>query len=140
MYMRGACQGRGYASTNAVVACVAFEVSQPMLECLRCTYVAFDSARRWLRCAFGILSYTARRYPGPSYGRSVTERPRPRLSSRSPEPSLPSAYGPLASTAPANLGRMKRKRVHTERYQESTASGLIPELLEAHRRECDGEI
>ena len=34
------CQRRGYASTNAVVACVAFTVSQAMLECVSCAWVA----------------------------------------------------------------------------------------------------
>ena len=34
---------------------------------------------------------------------------------------------------PAKLGRSKRKRVHTARYEESKASGLIPESREAHK-------
>ena len=64
------------------------------------------------------------------------ERPRPRPESLEASPA--SAYEPPASTAPAELGRIKRKRVHTERYKESRDSGLIPESQEVHRG--DGEV
>ena len=62
----------------------------------------------------------------------TAERPRQRRYS-SLETSPTSLYELPASTAPAKLGKSKRKRVHTAKYKESKASGLIPESQEAHR-------
>ena len=67
----------------------------------------------------------------------TAERPRQRRH-LSLETSPASLYELPASTAPAKLGRSKRKRVHTARYKESKASGLIPESQEAHKG--DGEM
>lgn len=62
--------------------------------------------------------------------------PRPRLR-RTPSPeALPltaSTYEPPSSTAPPNLGREKRKRAHTRKYQESRANGNIQESQEEHK-------
>jgi hypothetical protein len=66
---------------------------------------------------------------------TTAERPR-RRPSPSPEqsPLRLSDLEPPASTAPPNLGREKRKRKHTARYQEARAHGDIVESQEAHRR------
>lgn len=70
---------------------------------------------------------------------ATPERPRPR---RTPTPEaspLPaSTRDPPSSTAPPILGREKRKRGHTRRYQESRAQGDIPESQEAHKAERQG--
>ena len=62
----------------------------------------------------------------------TAQRPRLRRHS-SLETSPTSLYELPTSTAPAKLGRSKRKRIHTARYKESKASGLIPESQEAHK-------
>jgi len=74
---------------------------------------------------------------------TTTERPR-RRKTPSPEPSpepspLPtSAYELPTSTAPPKLGREKRKRVHTARYQEAKETGQIAESQEAHKADRQG--
>ena len=65
---------------------------------------------------------------------TTRERPRPRKSP-SPEASPAAVYEFPTSTAPAELGREKRKRVHTDRYREARRQGLIQESQEAHKAE-----
>ena len=68
--------------------------------------------------------------------RTPTTAERPRLR-RTPSPEaspLPaSAYELPTSTAPPKLGREKRKRPHTKKYQESRAMGEIAESQEVHK-------
>jgi hypothetical protein len=70
---------------------------------------------------------------------ATPERPRPR---RTPTPEdsplQASAFEAPAFTAPPKLGREKRKRPHTRKYQESRAQGDILESQEAHKAERRG--
>ena len=59
---------------------------------------------------------------------NTRERPRPR-----PKASPEAANELPTSTAPPALGREKRKRVHTVRYQQARQQGLIHESQEANR-------
>ena len=60
---------------------------------------------------------------------------------RTPSPELPEVHTPPsepeyvqpASTAPLGLGREKRKRMHSRKYQESRALDWIPESQETHK-------
>ncbi len=63
---------------------------------------------------------------------TTAERPRWRRTP-SPELSPEPIYELPVSTAPPKLGREKRKRVHTARYQEARNQGLIDESQEAHK-------
>jgi len=59
---------------------------------------------------------------------TTAERPRLRRTPSLDSPLPPrTAYELLASTAPLNLGREKRKRVHTKRYNEAKEMGAIVE-------------
>src|ERR1700742_1839820 len=65
---------------------------------------------------------------------TTAERPRPRRTPSPDTPPLPpSAYELPTSTAPPRLGREKRKRLHTRRYEESKAMGEIAESQEVHK-------
>jgi hypothetical protein len=70
---------------------------------------------------------------------TTAERPRPR---RTPSPDASplqaSAYELPTSTAPPRLGREKRRRVHTKRYEESKAAGEIAESQEVHKADEQG--
>ena len=67
---------------------------------------------------------------------TTAERPRNR---RTPSPDTSplqaSEYELPTSTAPPRLGREKRKRVHTRRYEESKTAGEIAESQEVHKAE-----
>ena len=60
---------------------------------------------------------------------------------RTPSPELPEVHEPPSepenalptSTAPSKLGREKRKRIHSRKYEESRALNWIPESQEVHK-------
>lgn len=67
----------------------------------------------------------------------TVERPRPRAPSESltPSPLRPAISEPPASTAPPVLGRGKRRRAHTSKYEQARAQGDIDESQEVHKAE-----
>ena len=66
---------------------------------------------------------------------TTAERPRPRRVSTESLSSPPQASPDKAptSTAPPEMGRGKRKRPHTAKYQEAKQQGDIAESQEAHK-------